>query len=224
MSQQSRSNECFASPRWAHSSYKYNIYKILKWFFLILVIIPSLLIYHLSNNFNRRLSPPGLSCRHIQVIYKHNSFAYLRSIHSSSPTVQSTINNLLCLGASSLCTEPYFYWLVYISIQSIRQKVFNVDTFTCASGSTKQGGVFIQNVYFQQVSVTHCVYCLHHYFLGLYFGWNLFTGVNQVNPLDPFPSSGPFANHKLIVIYLSSIRNAWHFPFPFIFYHCVNIS
>lgn len=119
MPKYSRSNECFSSSRCSHGCYEYQIDQLLEWFFFVSVIIPSSLIDHLSENFNRWLCSPLFLLGHIQIIHKDNSFSCFGSKYASSLFIDLPINDILSLCACSLCTESHFNTLVDRFVKTI---------------------------------------------------------------------------------------------------------
>jgi len=121
MSKNSRSNECFSSSWCSHSCHKYQINQLFEWLFLIFIIIPSSLIYHLSKNFNRWLCTPLFLFRHVQIIHKNNSFPCFGPKYASSFFIDLPINDILSLSAGSLSTESHFDTLINRFIQIVHQ-------------------------------------------------------------------------------------------------------
>lgn len=126
VSEYSGSDESLSSSGSSHGCYEDQINQLFEWLLFVFIIIPSSLVNHLSQYFNRWLGSPFFLFGHIQIIHKYHCLSCLWSEYSSSLLIYLAINDILSLSASSLCTEAHFNGLIDGFIQTIHQQIIDV--------------------------------------------------------------------------------------------------
>ena len=145
--------------------------------FVVLEIVPSTLIEHLTQDFDGRLSSVLLNQRHVEIINEDdNLFAHTSAKDTSTSLFKSTINDILNLIAASLSRETDFDEMVFClitAIELVHEHILNVDRFTCSGRSHKECRDLIKDAELLDEAVANSIDGCDNDFLDSHVFWEV---------------------------------------------------
>ena len=111
---------------------------------VILQIVPSLLLHHLSQDFDGRLRTELLELWHVQIVDKDDHLHAEPSAKDSLPSLlKFAIDDVLHLVAAGLGREANLYGAEFLSRQLAEQDILNIFGFPCTGWPAEKSWDFV---------------------------------------------------------------------------------